>query len=110
MKIRYIPAGVALLAAAITCLICLMRDYDIVFSLEALLLVLIIFTAIGMKAQQIIVNIMHEQKMEEEERIRRAEFLEAERLRKIEEETVAEEENAEENTETEESELQEEEV
>lgn len=83
MKIRYIPAGIVLVAGAITCLICLMRDMDVTYSLELLLIVLLIFTVIGMKAQSIILSVMHEQKMEEEEEIRMAEFKEAERIRKL---------------------------
>lgn len=90
MKIRFIPAGVTLLAGAITCLICLMRDYDPTYSLEVLLIVLIIFAAIGMKAQKIIMNVMHQQKMQEEEMVRLAEFNEAERIRKLKEEHEAE--------------------
>lgn len=85
VKIRYIPAGVALLAGAITCLICILRDYDVIYSLEALLLVLLIFTAIGIKSQKIIINVMHEQKEMEEERARQAEFLEAEKIRLLKE-------------------------
>jgi len=92
VKIRYIPAGVALIAGAITCLICIMRGYDVVYSLETLLLVLLIFTFIGMKSQQVIVNVMHEQQVMEMEKIRRAEFLESERLRKIQEGEDEEEE------------------
>lgn len=97
MKIRFIPAGIALVAGAITCLICLMRDMDVTYSLELLLIVLIIFTAIGMKAQRVILNVMHEQKMEEEEAIRMAEFREAERIRKL--QTGEAEEEQEEETE-----------
>jgi hypothetical protein len=92
LKIRYIPAGVALLAGAITCLICIMRGYDVIYSLETLLLVLLIFTFIGIKSQQVIINIMHEQQIMEMEKIRRVEFLEAERLRKIQEGEDEEEE------------------
>ncbi|MBQ3781908.1 MAG: hypothetical protein II838_00510 [Lachnospiraceae bacterium] len=92
MKIRYIPAGVALLAGAITCLICIMRGYDVTYSLETLLLVLLIFTFIGIKSQQVIINIMHEQQIMEMEKIRRVEFLEAERLRKLQEGEDEEEE------------------
>lgn len=95
MKIRYIPAGIALLAGAITCLICLLRDMDVTYSLELLLIVLIIFTAIGMKAQKVILNVMHEQKMEEEEAIRMAEFREAERIRKLQAGEVEEEQEEE---------------
>lgn len=91
MKIRFIPAGITLLAGAITCLICLMRDYDPTYSLEILLIVLIIFAAIGMKAQKIIMNVIHQQKMQEEEMVRLAEFKEAERIRKLKEENEAEE-------------------
>ena len=90
MKIRFIPAGVTLLAGAITCLICLMRDYDVTYSLEVLLVVLIIFALIGMKAQRVIINVMREQKMQEEEEIRMAEWKETERLRQLEEEQATE--------------------
>lgn len=102
MKVRFIPAGITLLAGAITCLICLMRDYDPTYSLEILLLVLIIFAAIGMKAQKIIMNVMHQQKVQEEEMVRLAEFKEAERIRKLKEENEAgeaEEEQQEQETE-----------
>lgn len=108
MKIRFIPAGITLLAGAITCLICIMRDYEIVYSLEVLLVVLIIFTVLGMKAQKIIVNIMHEQKVEEEERIRKAEFEEAERIRRLEEEQMEAEGDAVHQEEKEEEDEQEE--
>ncbi len=82
MKVRYIPAGITLMAGAITSLICLMRNLDVMYSLEVLLVVLIVFLYIGIKTQKIIVNVMHEQKMQEEDMIRLAEFREAERLRK----------------------------
>ena len=81
MKIRYIPAGVTLLAGAVVCLICLMNNYDVTYSLEVLLVTLIIFACIGFKAQKIIMNVMQEQKEEEEERIRLAEWQAAEQLR-----------------------------
>lgn len=109
MKIRYIPAGIALVAGAITCLICLMRGMDTTYSLELLLIVLIIFTVIGMKAQSIILNVMHEQKMEEEEAIRLAEFKEAERIRKLQMGEVEEEQEEQEEQEEETEEGQQEE-
>lgn len=104
MKIRYIPAGITLVAGAITCLICLLRNLDVMYSLETLLVVLVVFLFIGIKAQKIIVNIMHEQKMQEEDEIRRIEFEEAERLRKLQNNEVEEEmeEEDKEQTETEE--------
>lgn len=104
MKIRYIPAGITLVAGAITCLICLLRNLDVMYSLETLLIVLVVFLFIGIKTQKIIVNIMHEQKMQEEDEIRRIEFQEAERLRKLQNNEVEEEteEEDKEQTETEE--------
>ena len=84
MRIRFIPAGIALSAGSVTCLICLLRDYDVLYSLEALLITLLIFTYIGFKAQKIIMYVMHEQKVQEEEAIRIAEWQESERLRKLE--------------------------
>lgn len=90
MKIRYIPASVTLLAGAIVCLICLMKNYDVTYSLEVLLISLIIFACIGFKSQKIIMNVIQEQKTEEEERIRLEEWKEAERLRKLEEEKEVE--------------------
>lgn len=99
MKIRFIPAGVALTAGSVTCLICLLRNYDVLYSLEALLITLLVFSYIGFKVQKIIMNVMHEQRLQEEEAIRMAEWQESERLRKIEmEKKMAEEE---EETETE---------
>lgn len=84
MKIRFIPAGVTLLAGAIASWICLMKNYDVTYSLEVLLFVLIIFSFIGFKAQKIIVNVMQEQKLQAEEAMRLAEWQEAEKLRQFE--------------------------
>lgn len=105
MKIRYIPAGVTLLAGALTSLICIMKNYDVTYSLEILLVVLILFACLGFKAQKVIMNVMHEQQLEEEERIRMAEWKEAERIRKIEaEKAMMEQEDSEQEEETEEPE------
>ena len=95
MKIRYIPAGVTLLAGAVASLICLMKNYDVTYSLEVLLVTLIIFACIGFKSQRVIMNVMHEQKEQEEERIRLAEWKETERLRKLEEEKELQDEQTE---------------
>lgn len=92
MKIRYIPAGITLLAGALTSLICIMKNYDVTYSLEVLLIVLILFACLGFKVQTVIMNVMHEQQLEEEERIRMAEWKEAERIRKIEAEKAMMEE------------------
>lgn len=98
MKIRFVPASIALLAGSVTCLVCLIRDYDVMYSLQALFITLLIFTYIGFKAQKIIMNVVQEQKMQEEEEIRIAEWQEAERLRKLEmeQDMVEEQEEAEE--------------
>lgn len=104
MRVRFIPAGIALSAGSVTCLICLLRDYDVLYSLEALLITLLIFTYIGFKAQKIIMYVMHEQKVQEEEAIRIAEWQESERLRKLEMEKNMDEE--EEQEEIEEDELE----
>lgn len=103
MRIRFIPAAIALSAGSVTCLICLMRGYDVLYSLEALLITLLVFSYIGFKTQKIIMNVMHEQKLQEEEAIRMAEWQESERLRKLEmERNIVEEEEEE----TEEDELE----
>lgn len=97
MKIRFIPAGTALLAAAVASLICLFRDFQVIYSLQVVLVTLLIFSYIGFKAQKIIMSVMHEQKMQEEDAIRLAEWNEAERLRALQEENQdASQEDAEE--------------
>lgn len=97
MKIRFIPAGIALSAASVTCLICLMRNYEVLYSLEALLITLLIFSYIGFKVQKIIMQIVHEQQMQEEDEIRMAEWQESERLRQLEMGKEKEEEEIEED-------------
>lgn len=84
MRIRFIPAGITLTAGSVTCLICLLRDYDVLYSLEALLITLLVFSYIGFKTQKIIMKVMHEQKVQEEEAIRLAEWQESQRLRQLE--------------------------
>lgn len=93
MKIRFIPAIIALSAGSITSLICIMRDYDVLYSLEALLITLLVFTYMGFKVQKIIMNVVYEQRAQEEEAIRQAEWQESERLRNLEmEKNMVEEE------------------
>ena len=48
MRTRYIPAGVMLIAGAITCIISIVKGQDIVKSLTTLLIVLILFYVIGL--------------------------------------------------------------
>lgn len=53
MKQRYIPAFITLLAEAITCAVCLIKRYEVLYSLELLLGALIIFYIIGRIVQKI---------------------------------------------------------
>lgn len=48
MRTRYIPAGVMLIAGAVTCIISIVKGQDIVKSLTTLLIVLILFYVIGL--------------------------------------------------------------
>ena len=43
MRTRYIPAGVMLIAGAVTCIVSIVQNQDIVKSLITLLVVLILF-------------------------------------------------------------------
>lgn len=69
MKVRYIPATVVLTAGLITSIICIMRDYEVLYSLELLFAVLLIFTIIGIVAQKIIIGQIMENKRQEAEKI-----------------------------------------
>ena len=107
MKLRYIPSFITLLAGAITCLICIIKGYDVLYSLEVLLITLIIFAVIGFIAQAIVRAQMEENARQEEERL-----LE-EKRKALEEEYAKQEtegeEAEEENTETEEEDKEQEE-
>lgn len=54
MKTEFIPKFVMLLAGAIVCIISIVRDMDVTYSLEVLLATLIIFYLIGCIAKMII--------------------------------------------------------
>lgn len=60
MKIIYIPATVTLTAGLITCIICIINQYDIIYSLELLLATIIIFYIIGTIAKSIIMKTIRE--------------------------------------------------
>lgn len=96
MKVRYIPATVTLTAGAITSIACIIKKYEVLYSLELLLVVLIIFTIIGLTAQKIVLGVIKENKIQEEERIQE------ERLRQIEAEYGIHEEEEQEDIEAEE--------
>lgn len=54
MKTYLIPKVITLLAGAVVCIVCIVRDMDTLYSLKALLVTLIIFYIIGCIAKRII--------------------------------------------------------
>ncbi len=54
MKTEYIPKFVTLLAGAIVCIDCVLKNRDTTYSLEILLVTLVIFYILGIIAQRII--------------------------------------------------------
>lgn len=65
MRTRYIPAGVMLLAGAVTCIISIVQKKDIVKSLIILLVVLILFYIIGLIAKYLVEKILKDFKENE---------------------------------------------
>lgn len=55
MRIRYIPAFVTLTAGAITCIISIINQFNVIYSLKVLLIVLLAFYILGQIAQKVIV-------------------------------------------------------
>lgn len=58
MKLEFIPKFVTLLAGAIVCIITIVKDMDVTYSLELLLGTLIIFYIIGIIAKKIIQKVI----------------------------------------------------
>lgn len=58
MRTRYIPAGIMLTAGAVTCIISIVKNEDIVKSLITLLVVLILFYVIGLVARFFVEKIL----------------------------------------------------
>lgn len=54
MKTDFIPKVVTLLAGAVVCIVCIVRDIETVYALKVLLATLIIFYIIGCIAKRII--------------------------------------------------------
>lgn len=65
MRTRYIPAGVMLLAGAVTCIISIVKKEDGVKSLITLLAVLILFYIIGLIAKYFVEKILKDFKEHE---------------------------------------------
>lgn len=68
MKLRYIPSFITLSAGTVASLICIFKGYDILYSLEVLLITLIIFAVIGFVAQAIVRAQIEENQKQEAER------------------------------------------
>lgn len=62
MRTRYIPAGIMLLAGAVTCIVSILQKQDIIRSLITLLVVLILFYIIGLVAKFFIEKILKDMK------------------------------------------------
>lgn len=98
MKSDYIPKIITLLAGAVVCIVTIVKDMDVTYSLEILLATLIIFYIIGLIAKKIFQKIEHsnriiQQKRDEELEIQREkEKREAER--RLEEENLIQQEES----------------
>lgn len=58
MKLEFIPKFIMLLAGAIVCIITIVNDMDVTYSLELLLGTLVIFYIIGLIAKKIIQKVV----------------------------------------------------
>lgn len=58
MKLEFIPKFVMLLAGAVVCIITIVKDMDVTYSLALLLGVLVIFYIIGLIAKKIIQKVI----------------------------------------------------
>ena len=56
MKAEFIPKVITLLAGAVVCIVAIVKQMDVTYSLEVLLATLIVFYIIGIIAQKIILN------------------------------------------------------
>lgn len=58
MDLRYIPSLIMLVAGAITCIMAIVRGWDVTYSLVVLLVVLVVFWLLGIVAQKFIIAII----------------------------------------------------
>lgn len=83
MSSKYIPAFITLAAGALTSIVCIVKKFEILYSLELLLGTLVVFFILGLIAQKILNKVVAantRQRIEKEK-----EEKEAERKRKLEE-------------------------
>lgn len=69
MKPRYIPAFVTLAAGTVTCLISIIKKFEILYSLKVLLIILVIFYIIGCIAKSIITKVIVSASVKEKDEI-----------------------------------------
>ena len=60
MKYRYIPACVMLAAGLVCCIMSIVQRWDVIYSLVALIIVLIVFYLLGQIAAQVIGKVIAE--------------------------------------------------
>lgn len=58
MKLEFIPKFITLLAGSVVCIITIVNDMEVVYSLELLLATLVIFYIIGLIAKKIIQKVL----------------------------------------------------
>ncbi len=58
MKLEFIPKFITLLAGSVVCIITIINDMEVVYSLELLLATLVIFYIIGLIAKKIIQKVL----------------------------------------------------
>lgn len=68
MQTKYIPATVMLLAGAVVSIISIIQEFDILYTLELLLGVLIVFYLIGMIAKKIVEKALENKKVVDEKK------------------------------------------
>ena len=67
MNIKYVPSLIMLVAGVITCIMAIIRKWDVTYSLGLLLGVLVIFFLIGTISRKLIVIIMESNSMKKKE-------------------------------------------
>lgn len=58
MKLEFVPKFITLSAGAVVCIITIVKDMDVTYSLEVLLATLVIFYIIGLLAKKVIQKVM----------------------------------------------------
>ena len=76
LKTRPIPALVMLLGGSVTIIICFIRHYEIIHSLELILAALVIFLILGTLAREILDNIVIERPEEADDHLKRDAVIE----------------------------------